>query len=85
MFLEQKITGILRGLQPAFRELANFEFEVLENGILKVNLLIEPEACEECVTPEEIMEEILLNEVQQDLPIIQRVKVFKIIVGGKKR
>jgi len=77
MYLEQKINGILARLGPTMEDGISFELLKVSDGVTDVALKIAPEACAECVVPDEILENILLKEIRKQLPMMRQVKVTR--------
>jgi hypothetical protein len=75
MYLEQKITGILDKLGPSFDDGISFKLLSVADGAADVALVFAPDACEECVVPDPILESILLKEIRKQLPMMRQVKV----------
>jgi len=81
MFLEQKITGILEKLGPSFDDGVSFKLLTVSDGVTNVQLVVAPDACEECIVPDSILESILLKEIRKQLPMMRVVKVTREMKG----
>jgi hypothetical protein len=77
MYLEQKINGILDRLGPTFEDGISFRLLKVHDGAADVQLVFAPDACEECVVPDPILESILLKEIRKQLPMMRQVKVSR--------
>lgn len=77
MYLEQKITGILDKMSPTFEDGISFRLLNVRDGSADVVLVVAPEACEECIVPDSILESILLKEIRKSLPSMRQVKVTR--------
>jgi hypothetical protein len=77
MYLEQKITGILDKLGPTFDDGISFQLVKVNDGAADVALVVAPDACEECIVPDGILESILLKEIRKSLPMMRAVKVTR--------
>jgi len=75
MYLEQKISGILDRMGPAFEDGISFTLLGVRDGSAEVALVVAPGACEECVVPDAILESILLKEIRKALPMMRQVRV----------
>lgn len=77
MYIEQKINGILDKIGPAFDDGLSFKLLNVEDGAAAVALVVAPEACEECIVPDAVLESILLKEIRKQLPMMRQVKVTR--------
>ena len=77
MYLEQKITGILDKMGPTFEDGISFKLIDVRDGAADVALVVAPDACEECIVPDSILESILLKEIRKALPMMRQVKVTR--------
>lgn len=77
MHLEQKINGILDRLGPTFDDGISFRLVGVRDGAADVSLVVAPDACEECIVPDSILESILLKEIRKQLPMMRQVKVLR--------
>ncbi len=77
MYLERKITGILDKIGPTFEDGITFKLVSVNDGAADVALVVAPDACEECIVPDEILESILLKEIRKQLPMMRAVKVTR--------
>lgn len=77
MYLEQKITGILDKMGPTIEDGISFKLVAVSDGAADVALVVAPDACEECIVPDAILESILLKEIRKQLPMMRTVKVTR--------
>ena len=82
MYLEQKINGILDKLGPSFDDGISFRLVKVDDGAADVALVFAPDACEECIVPDAILENILLKEIRKQLPMMRQVKVSRSPLKG---
>lgn len=75
MYLEQKINGVLDRIGPTFDDGISFRLLNVHDGAADVALVVAPDACEECIVPDSILESILLKEIRKQLPMMRQVKV----------
>jgi len=77
MYIEQKINGILDKLGPSFEDGISFKLLKVHDGAAAVALVVDAQACEECIVPDAILETILLKEIRKQLPMMRQVKVTR--------
>lgn len=82
--LEKKVDSILNELSSVgLAEGLDLKLIQIDQGTVTVGLLIGPNACEECIVPEKIMQSILLMRIQKDLPIIRRISIVRQYIKEK--
>lgn len=77
MYLEQKITAILDRLGPTIEDGVRFQLLAVNDGAARVALVLAPEACQDCVVPDAILETILLKEIRKQLPMMRQVQITR--------
>jgi len=77
MYIEQKINGILEKLGPSFDDGISFELLKVNDGAADVALVVAPDACQDCIVPDSILENILLKEIRKQLPMMRQIKVSR--------
>ncbi len=83
MYLETKISGILKRVGSTFDDGVGFELRKVADGVTEVGLTFTSDACAECVVPDAILESILLREIRKDLPMMRQVKVINPATKGE--
>lgn len=82
MYIEQKISGILDKLGPSFDDGVSFQLLKVDDGAADVALVIDPNACQDCIVPDAILENILLKEIRRQIPMMRQVRVSRSLQKG---
>lgn len=76
--LEQRVGRIVERVgQELLDDGLTLRLVEVDDGTATVELLIDSQACAECVVPDETMQAILLQHIQKKLPVIHAVAILR--------
>ncbi len=75
--MQDRIQATIASLREAFEaDGADLVLEAIEGDVVRVRLILRPNACKECILSTHILEGMLLGAIQQEEPRIGRVDLI---------
>jgi hypothetical protein len=75
--MQDKLEAALANVSQMFApDGMDLQLEHVESGVMRVRMVFTPEACDECIVPTEMVERIVFQEVQKQVPEIERIELI---------
>jgi hypothetical protein len=83
--VQRKVDEILAGLSEALEDGVTLRFVGIEGSTAHVRLEIDPEECDECLTPREVLQGILLTRFKDRSVGVTSVQIVESPPEGETR